>query len=75
MTTNEIREARLADLQVKLKAREGKPGMAANVEAIKKQMRELEAGVAYQHDGTGQFVSVEFAIQNPETAIAQERGQ
>lgn len=72
MTPAEIREERLLSLRLKLKAREGKPGMAANVEAIKKQIGELEASVDYHHAETGQFVSVEFAIQNPETAVAGE---
>lgn len=72
MTPAEVRESRIAALQVKLKARLGKPGMAANVEAIKKQIAELEAGLDYQHADTGQFVTVEFAIQNPETAVAVE---
>ncbi len=37
MATNE-----LADLKAKLKSREGKPGLAANVEAIKARIEELE---------------------------------
>ncbi len=37
MATNE-----LADLRDKLKVREGKPGLAANVEAIKARIEELE---------------------------------
>ncbi len=32
----------LADLKAKLKIREGKPGLAANVEAIKARIEELE---------------------------------
>ncbi len=32
----------LADLKAKLKAREGKPGLAANVDAIKARIEELE---------------------------------
>lgn len=35
--------ALLADLKAKLKARENKPGFAANVAAIKKRIAELEA--------------------------------
>ncbi len=36
------RAEELADLQDKLKAREGKPGLAANVEAIKARIEELQ---------------------------------
>ncbi len=32
----------LVDLKAKLKAREGKPGLAANVEAIKARIEELQ---------------------------------
>lgn len=68
MTPDELRQSRLAELQAKLKAREGKPGFAANIEAIKRQISALESDAPFRHSETGQFVSVEFAIQNPETA-------
>lgn len=38
------REAELADLKAKLAAREGKPGLAANVKEIKARIAELEGG-------------------------------
>lgn len=34
----------LAELRVKLAAREGMPGLAENVEAIKARIKELESG-------------------------------
>lgn len=64
---SEIRAARLADLKAKLKLRDGKPGMAANVEAIKKQISDLEAEATYRDSTSGVFVSIEHALQNPET--------
>lgn len=38
------RQAELADLKAKLAAREGKAGLAVNVEAIKARIAELEGG-------------------------------
>ena len=67
MAAAELRAERIADLKDKLKAREGKPGMAANVETIKAQMAALEQEVAFRDKETGRFVSVAFAIQNPES--------
>jgi hypothetical protein len=63
----EIRASRLDALRAKLAAREGKPGFKDNVEAIKKQIAELEAEATYRDIASGQFVAVEYAIQNPET--------
>lgn len=63
----DIRAERLTDLRAKLILREGKPGMAANVEAIKSQIADLEAEATYRDIATGQFVTVEYALQNPET--------
>lgn len=65
MLAPELRAARIADLKDKLKAREGKPGMASNVDAIKAQLSALEDEAAFRDKDTGEFVSVEFAIQNP----------
>lgn len=39
-------EARLEALRAKLKARDGKPGYGANVEAIRKEIARLEADQA-----------------------------
>lgn len=67
MSPEELRQSRLTDLRAKLKAREGKPGFAANVEMIQAQIAALESDAAFRDVETGQFVSVETAIQNPET--------
>lgn len=66
--SEELRTARIEALQAKLKAREGKPGMAANVEAIKAQIAELETGHNLYRGGDGRFVDLEHMIQNPETS-------
>jgi len=60
-------EERLADLNAKLKSREGKPGFKDNVEAIKAQIAELENPGTYRHGTTGRFVSISELIANPET--------
>lgn len=62
-----VREARLIDLRAKLKAREGKPGFKANVEAIKAQIADLESEDGFRDKESGEFVSLEHAIQNPES--------
>ncbi len=67
-----VRAARLTDLEAKLKAREGKPGMAANVAAIKSQIADLKANATYRDPATGLFVGVEFALQNPESTEVVE---
>jgi len=40
------REERLAELRAKLQAREGRPGTAANVEALKARIASLEQEIA-----------------------------
>lgn len=40
----EAQKAELKELTAKLAAREGQPGMAANVEAIRRRIKELEDG-------------------------------
>ena len=55
-------------LQAKLKAREGQPGFKANVEAIKAEIERLESMTyTYRDIATGQFVSAEYALANPDT--------
>jgi uncharacterized small protein (DUF1192 family) len=55
-------------LQAKLKAREGQPGFKANVEAIKAEIARLESlTYQYRDNATGQFVTAEYALANPDT--------
>lgn len=69
---NDLRDARLVELRAKLKARESNPGFASNIALMKKQIDALERDLVFRHVETKQFVSVEFAIQNPETAEVVE---
>lgn len=55
----------IAELKAKLAAREGKPGFAANVEAIKAEIARLEAG-PWRDKVSGQFVTREYAEANPD---------
>lgn len=60
-------------LQAKLKAREGKPGFASNVEGLKVEIGRLEAlTFTYKSKVTGQFVTAEFALANPTTTYRVE---
>ncbi len=62
------------DLKAKLKAREGKPGFAANVEAIKAEIARMEAlTFTYRDIETGQFVTAEYAAANPDTTRRVEQ--
>lgn len=63
----EVRQDRLTELHNKLRAREDRPGTAANVTAIKAQIAALESDAPFRSVETKQFVPVEFAIQNIET--------
>jgi len=72
--SEEVRAARLEALRAKLAARKDKPGFKANVEAIEKQIYDLENADAFRHKETGEFVSLEHAIQNPETTERAEFG-
>lgn len=65
--TDDFREQRLEALRAKLKAREGKPGLKANVGAIKEQIAELESGYSSYRGDDGRFVTLEHMTQNPET--------
>ncbi len=60
--------ADLDGLKAKLKMREGKPGFASNVEAIKAEIDHMDAlTFTYRDNATGQFVSPEYALANPDT--------
>ena len=59
---------RIAALEAKRKARGGKPGMVANVEAIEREMARLEPYTGtYRGKATHRFVSPAFALDNPDT--------
>lgn len=73
MDNDQIRAERLAVLKDKLAARKDKPGFKANVEAIEKQIYDLEnPPEAFRDTESGEFVSLEHAIQNPETTERAE---
>lgn len=60
-------------LKAKLKAREGKPGFAANVEALKAEIARQEAlSILYRDNTTGQFVTAEYALAHPDTTSPVE---
>lgn len=60
-------EQELSGIKAKLKMREGKPGFAANVEALKAEIERLEAlTYTYRDDASGQFVTAEYALANPD---------
>jgi hypothetical protein len=60
--------APLEELRRKLAAREGKPGMSANVAAIKALIEEAEGtGYTYRDAATGHFVGKDYAEANPAT--------
>lgn len=75
MTPAEVRAERIAVLEAKLASREDQPGMAANVAAIRKQIADLRDGVDFRDSETGQFVTIEHAIQNPGTTERVEADQ
>ena len=55
-------------LRAKLKLREGKPGFAANVSALKITIGLLEGETfAFRDIASGQFVTTEYALANPDT--------
>lgn len=53
------------DLRAKLKKRRGKPGFKANVAELEQSIAFLESG-PYRDKETGQFVSIDFALANPD---------
>lgn len=58
---------RIDELQAKLKARQGKPGFKANVQAIEAEIASLEGHpFTFRDIETGQFVSTEYAQANPD---------
>lgn len=60
--------ASVEELRAKLRAREGQPGFAANVEALKAEIERLESlSYLYRDIATGQFVTAEYALANPDT--------
>ena len=63
-----MNEAEITRLRAKANARRGKPGFAANIEAIDAEIARLEAMTfTYRDNATGQFVTAEYALANPET--------
>ncbi len=55
-------------MKAKLKARVGKPGFGANVAALEAEIgRQESLTYLYRDNETGQFVTAEYALANPDT--------
>ena len=55
-------------MEAKIQARRGQPGFAANIAAIEAMLAKRKGeSFSFRNIATGEFVSTEYAIANPDT--------
>ncbi len=65
--------AEIVALRAKLKARQNRSGFADNAKAIEAEIARLESlTYTYRDKATGQFVSPEYALANPDSTLRVE---